>query len=232
MHTIGTRVTSGVIGSVKGSWEPGQTNERMKNQDEETVITTCSAKTVKWSNVSQRSMATRRPNGDNLYSSIEAFVRDRNRGGLLPILIRVSVNDVVELARSVIRPSIVEDLSDEELIQRVSETVRDASQMAAEAVSIPIVARAGSGEDSGISSLRTHQNEGNYALELENRSVGTFAVDPAAQPAEDDVLAAKLLLAVETVSTSSSGCQNPQVNSSRGESHATATATTSRGPNC
>jgi hypothetical protein len=53
MNTIGTRVTSGVIRSVKGSWEPGQTNQR-KKEDEETVNTTCSAKTVKWSNVSQK----------------------------------------------------------------------------------------------------------------------------------------------------------------------------------
>jgi hypothetical protein len=45
--------TIGVIGSVKGSWEPRQTNQR-KKEDEETVITTCSAKTVKWSNVSQK----------------------------------------------------------------------------------------------------------------------------------------------------------------------------------
>jgi hypothetical protein len=47
MNTIGTRVTSGMIESVKGSWEPGQ--------DEKMVIMTCSAKTVKWSNVSQKS---------------------------------------------------------------------------------------------------------------------------------------------------------------------------------
>jgi hypothetical protein len=35
MNIIGTSVASGVIGSVKGSWEPEQTNER-KEEDEKT----------------------------------------------------------------------------------------------------------------------------------------------------------------------------------------------------
>ena len=329
MNTIGTRVTSGVIGSVKGSWEPGQTNER-KKKDDETVITTCSAKTVKWINVSKSSMAAHLSNGTNLYSSIEAFVRDE--GGSLPILLRlsvnhaslvelarskirprivenlsdeeliqrisaavlvrdasrasqvvteeipivaragsgedsgissasnvsqssmaarrsngqnlyssieafvrdqasplarllrVSVNDVVELARFEIRPRIVENLSDEELIQRISAAVRvrdasGASQVVPE--EIPIVARAGSGEDSGISSVTMHQAEGNYAVELESGSVGTYStVTGARSAAEDDVIAAQQLLVAETVSTSSSERQNPQANSSRRESHA------------
>jgi hypothetical protein len=102
-----------------------------------------------------------------------------------------------------IRHSIVENLSDEELIQRISAAVCDASQVVPEAV--PMVARVGSGEDSGISSLSMHQAEGNFALELENRSIDTISADPAAQPADDDVIAARLLLTAETVSTSSSG---------------------------
>jgi hypothetical protein len=193
MNTIGTIVASGVIGSVKGSWEPGQTNER-KEEDEKSITMTCSARTVKWSNVSQRSMAARRPNGQNLYSSIEAFVRDRNQGRLLPILLQVSVNhaSLVELARSEIRPSIVENLSDEELIHRISAASRDASR-ASQVVpeEIPTVARARSGEDSGMSSIGMHQAEGNYAGELESGSVGTFSTVTVAQSAsEDDVIAA------------------------------------------
>jgi hypothetical protein len=58
MNTIGTSLTSNVIGSVKGILEPRQTNER-KKEDKKSVIMTCSAKTVKWSNVSQSSMAAR-----------------------------------------------------------------------------------------------------------------------------------------------------------------------------
>jgi hypothetical protein len=65
-----------------------------------------------------------------------------------------------------------------------------------------------------------HQAEGNYAVELENRSVGTFSIDPAAQPAPDDnVIAAQMLFLAETVSTFSSRRQNTHANSSRGESH-------------
>jgi hypothetical protein len=120
----------------------------------------------------------------------------------------------VELARSEIHPHAVNNLSDEELILRISAAVRDASQVVPEAISM--VAHAGSAEDSGISSLSTHQAEVNYAVELENRSVGTFSTVTGAQSAsEDNVVAAKLLLAAEMVSTSSSG-----VNPPRGESHA------------
>ena len=221
MNTIGTSVTSDVSGSVKRSWEPGQTNE-WKKEDEKSVITTCSAKTVKWSNVSKSSMAARRPNGQNPYSTIEAFVRDQRR--LLPILLQVSVNHaiLVQLARSEIRPRIVENLSDEELIQRISSAVRDASRaMQVVPGEIPIVARAGSGEDSGISSIGMHQAAGNYAVELESGSVGTFStVTGALSALDDDVIAAQQLFVAETVSTSSSGLQNSQANSSRGESHA------------
>jgi hypothetical protein len=107
----------------------------------------------------------------------------------------------------------VDNRSDEELIQRISAAVRDASQVVPEAISM--VARAGSAVDSGVSSLSTHQAEVNYAVELENRSVGTFSTVTGAQSAsEDNVVAAKLLLAAEMVSTSSSG-----VNPPRGESH-------------
>jgi hypothetical protein len=118
----------------------------------------------------------------------------------------------------------VENLSDEELIQRISAAVlvRDASR-ASQVVpeEIPIVARAGSGEDSGISSVTMHQAEGNYAVELESGSVGTYStVTGARSAAEDDVIAARQLLVAETVSTSSSERQNPQANSSRRESHA------------
>jgi hypothetical protein len=176
------------------------------------------------SNVSQRSMEARRPNGQNQYSSIEAFVRDRNQGRLLPILLRESVNNVVGLARSEIHPSIVENLSDEELIQRISAAVaaRNASR-ASQVVpeEIPI-ARAASGEDSDISSLGMRRAEGNYAVEMDIGSIGTFLTDNtgAQSASEDDVHAAQQLLVAETVSTSSSGRQNPQANSSRGDSHA------------
>jgi hypothetical protein len=100
------------------------------------------------------------------------------------------------------------------LIQRISAVFRDASQVVPQA--IPMVVRAGSGEDSGISSLSMHQAEGNYGVELENGSVGTFSIVTGAQSASDDnVVAAKLLLAAGMVSTSSS-----RANSPRGESHA------------
>jgi hypothetical protein len=328
MNTIGTRVASGVTGSVNGFSKPGQTNER-KKQDDETVITTCSAKTVKWSNVSKSSMAARHPNGQNLYgsieafvrdqgrsllillqasvnharlvdlarsvirprlvenlsdeeliqqisaavrnasralpvvpeeipvvarvgsgedsgisstsnvsrrsmearhpneqnlySSIEAFVRDEGRSLLIQILLQASVThaSLVELARSVIRPRIVENLSDEELIQQISAAVRNASRaLRVVPEEIPVVARAGSGEDSGISSVTMHQAEGNDAVGLEIRSVGTFSIASAQSASEDNVIAARQLLAAEPISTSSSECQNSQANSSRGESHA------------
>jgi hypothetical protein len=137
-------------------------------------------------------MAARRPNGQNLYRSIEAFVRDEGRS--LPILLQFPVHHtrLVELARSEIRPSIVENLSDKELIQQISAASRDASR-ASQVVpkAIPIVARAGSGEHSGISSIGMHQAEGNYAGELESGSVGTFSTVTGAQSAsEDDVIAA------------------------------------------
>jgi hypothetical protein len=113
----------------------------------------------------------------------------------------------------------VENLSDKELIQQISAASRDASQVVPKA--IPIVARAGSGEHSGISSIGMHQAEGNYAGELESGSVGTFSTVTGAQSAsEDDVIAARQLFVAETVSTSSSGHQNPHANSSRGESRA------------
>jgi hypothetical protein len=220
MNTIGTRVASGVTGSVNGFSKPGQTNER-KKQDDETVITTCSAKTVKWSNVSKSSMAARHPNGQNLYGSIEAFVRDQGRS--LLILLQASVNHarLVDLARSVIRPRLVENLSDEELIQQISAAVRNASRaLPVVPEEIPVVARVGSGENSGISSVTMHQAEGNDAVGLEIRSVGTFSIASAQSASEDNVIAARQLLAAEPISTSSSECQNSQANSSRGESHA------------
>jgi hypothetical protein len=175
------------------------------------------------SNVSQRSMAARHPNGQNLYGSIEAFVRDQGRSLLIQILLQASVNhaSLVELARSEIRPRIVENLSDEELIQQISAAVRNASRaLRVVPEEIPVVARAGSGEDSGISSVTMHQAEGNDAVGLEIRSVGTFSIASAQSASEDNVIAARQLLAAEPISTSLSECQNSQANSSRGESHA------------
>jgi hypothetical protein len=183
-------------------------------------------------------MAARRPDRQRLYDSIEAFVRD-GKNSLWPILLEFTENHirVVEIARSEIRPSIVEHLSDEELIQQISAAVRDTSR-ALQVVpeDIPIVARSGSGEESRTSSISTssgtiqhqaiqhqaiqHQAEGNYAVEFENGSVGTISIDPASHPAPDeDLTAAQMVLSAETVSPSSSWRQNTQANSSSGESH-------------
>jgi hypothetical protein len=113
----------------------------------------------------------------------------------------------------------VENLSDEELIQQISAAVRNALQVVPE--EFPVVARAGSGEHSGISSLSMHQAEGNDAVGSEIRSVGTFSIVASAQSAsEDNDIAARQLLVAEPISTSSSECQNAQANSSRDESHA------------
>jgi hypothetical protein len=155
MNTIGTSVTSGVIGSVKGLWELGQTNEWQK-EDEKTVITTCSAKTVKWSNVSPKSMAARRPHGRNLYNSIEAYVRDQGTGLLNHIQFTVNHAWLVAQARCVVHPSIVENLSDEQLIRQISAAARDASHtLQVVPGEIPIEAPAESGVDSGNSSAST-----------------------------------------------------------------------------
>ena len=115
-------------------------------------------------------------------------------------LLELPVNHaiLVMLARSVIRPGIVAHLSDGELIQGISAAAaaaRDASR-ASQVVpeEIPI-ARAASGEDSGISSLGTHQTERHHAVEMESGSVGTFSIVAGAQYAsEDDVRVARLLL--------------------------------------
>jgi hypothetical protein len=66
-----------------------------------------------------------------------------------------------------------------------------------------------------------HQAEGNGAVELESGSVGTFSTITGAQSAsKDGVISVRQSFAAETFSTSSSGRQNPQANSSQGKSHA------------
>jgi hypothetical protein len=67
----------------------------------------------------------------------------------------------------------------------------------------------------------------NHAAALENWSLGTLSLSTfsnvyGVQPADKDVIAVKLLFVAETVSTSSSWCQNLQVNPSSGKckSHA------------
>jgi hypothetical protein len=171
-------------------------------------------------NASQRSMASHRPNEQSLYRSTQAFVRDQNQGGLLPRMLQFTVTHagLVELACSEIRRRVVDSLSDEELIQQISAAVRDTSQVVPEA--IPMVARAGSGGDASISSVSMHQAEGNHAVELESRSLGTFSSGTGAQPANDDVIGGGLDVTAEVIFTSSSKRQNRQANSSRGESHA------------
>jgi hypothetical protein len=133
----------------------------------------------------------------------------------------------LELARRVIHPSIVEEHTDEELIQQISAAVRGdlhTLQVVPENISIK---RAGSGGDSGMSSLSVRQAQGSPAVAseywpLRTLSIGTFSNVSGVQPADDDVIVARWLLTAETISTSSSGCQNPPANPSSGEreSHA------------